>query len=265
MMKIFLLATLPAIMLGQQPKTETPDEQIKKLMQEMGATSDRTTKIVRVHFANAERLCELVRSGPVVVKCDNVLHAVVLSGKASDVTALEQTVHELDTQSSPLAKDIEVTVSVIGGSSKPGILPEGQIPQALEPVVKQLSAIFPYKSFQLLSTMVMRSREGTSAQNKGVMQGLTILPSDQRFTGYGVHYDDPTIAQDQHQTVIHLRNFQFAASIPLPSGANSMQFHDVLVASDVDLRDGQKVVVGKANVENSDTAMFVVLTARVAD
>jgi hypothetical protein len=252
MTKILISALIPAVVLAQQlPNTEAP--------------SDRTTRIVRVHYANAEKLCELVRFGPVVVKCDNVLHAVVLSGKASDITTVEQTVHELDTQSSPVAKDIEVTVSVIGGSSKPGVSPEGQIPPALEPVVKQLSAIFPYKSYQLLSTMLLRSREGTGAQNNGVMPGLTILPSDLRSSSYHIRFDEANIAPEQRQSVIHLRGFQFVASITLSNGPNSMQLRDVQIASDVDLRDGQKVVVGKANVENSDTAMFVVLTARVAD
>lgn len=39
----------------------------------------------------------------------------------------------------------------------------------------------------------------------------------------------------------------------------------VATETDVDLREGQKVVVGKANLDNTDLALFIVLSARLVD
>jgi len=43
------------------------------------------------------------------------------------------------------------------------------------------------------------------------------------------------------------------------------QYIDTGIATDVDIREGQKVVVGKANMDGSDRASIVVLTAKVVD
>ena len=37
------------------------------------------------------------------------------------------------------------------------------------------------------------------------------------------------------------------------------------ITTDIDVREGQKVVVGKANIDNSDNALILILTAKVVD
>ncbi len=52
--------------------------------------------------------------------------------------------------------------------------------------------------------------------------------------------------------MIRLQNFHF-------------QSHGADVNTDIDMREGQKVVVGNSNVDGGDSALFVVLSAKILD
>lgn len=217
--------------------------------------AQKKVAVVRVRYANAHAIAALLASGtPVTVNADGTLQVIVLKGEPDAVASLEQTIHELDVPSAvPASKDIEVIVSVIGASSD---LPAGQeMSEGMAPVVKQLRAIFPYKNYQLLSSMLLRSREGAKAENRGNMKSLAVNNSDP--ISYYLGYVDGTVSSEQGKPVVHLRGFQFSAkSSTLPS---------INIETDVDLPEGQKTVVGKANVEKGDSALFIVLTAKLVD
>src|SRR6478672_345058 len=77
------------------------------------------TKVVHVHTTNARSLAAVASGGsPVEVRADDVLKAIVLRGKPTDVSALENTIRELDSASSNLgSKNVELTVYVLNGSN----------------------------------------------------------------------------------------------------------------------------------------------------
>lgn len=222
---------------------------------------EQVTKIVHVQYANAQTLARMASmASNVAADADNTLHVIVLKGQPSAVDSVQQTIRELDVPSAaPGWKDIEVIVSVIGASSGSD-LPGQEMPGAMAPVVKQLRAIFPYKNYQLLSSMLLRSKEGAKAENKGNMKGFPSGGGSSIPGGYSVSYTYSSVSSEQNKPVIHLRNFQFSMDVP-----SSNRMFNVGVETDIDLPQGQKTVVGKANVESSDLALFVVLTARLVD
>lgn len=216
----------------------------------------KVTKVVRVHYAKAQSVAGLLNSGmPVSVSADNTLQVIVLKGPPEAVDSLLQAIHELDVPSTAaVSKDIEVIVSIIGASSGSD-LPAGQeMPEGMTPVVKQLRAIFPYKNYQLLSSMLLRSREGASAVNSGDLKGFASSASP-RPAEYDIDYSEASVSSERTKPVIHLRKFRLSVTGPFA----------IRIGTDVDLPQGQRTVVGKANVESSDSALFVVLTARLVD
>jgi hypothetical protein len=231
------------------------------------------TKVIRVQYGIAQKIADLVAPGaPVRVNADNYSKVIVLKGNPNDVASVEQTIRELDvpgaTPASYKSKDIELVVSVIGGSDQAEFLQGGQVPEAIAPVVKQLRAVFPYKNYQLLSSMLLRSREGAKAENSGVMRSLISFGNHPHPSAYAVSYTGASISSEEGKPIIHLQNFSFRTSVPTPApGTNDTQFQpsDIGIKADVDLREGQKIVAGKANIDNSDLALFVVLTARVVE
>jgi hypothetical protein len=195
---------------------------------------------------------------------DDSLRAIVLKGPPAAVSAVEQTIRELDVPASlPISKDVEVTVSVIGASSKPGASPQSEVPENLAPVVKQINAIFPYKGYQLLSSMLMRSREGGKSESQGLIQGVSSADAAY-LSPYRVAYDEANVSNADGKPTLHLRNFTFASHARVQSGSLTWNA-EISLRSDVDLREGEKVVVGKANTGDSDAALFVVISARLVD
>ncbi len=239
------------------------------------AFSQVITKVVRVQYALPQKIAELIHGGnePAIVRADNILKVIVLEGNPNYVASLEQAIRELDVPAAALtfhkSKNVELIVSVIGGSDKAELLSGGQIPEAMVPVIKQLRAVFPYKNYQLLSSMLLRSSEGAKAWNNGVMKSMTNLGSYSQPSGYGIGYDEASVSPEEGKPIIHLRNFLFKTTVPISvagdANVHQYQISDISIRTDVDLREGQKVVAGKANVDNSDLALFVVLTARLIE
>ncbi len=235
------------------------------------ASSSIVTKVVRVRRASAQKIAELAGHGiSVDITADNDLHAIVLKGSPGRVASVEQIIRELDVLTTePTYKsgnNIELVVSVVGGSNKTELVSESQTSEAIAPVIKQLRAIFPYKNYQLLSSMLLRSSEGTHATNNGLMRSLTSLGNNSYPSGYVVGYDEIRMVSEESKPSIHLRNFLFKTTVRTPvDNATQFQPTDIGIRTDIDLREGQKIVAGKANIDSSDLALFVVLTARIVE
>lgn len=244
---------------------------------EKAAPSAQVTKIVRVRYGNADAIANLVSPGaPVNIQGNNGLKAIVVKGKPADVAAAEQAIRELDTPSAtPNSKDIELLVYVVGASNRPEIATDAQSPEAIAPVIKQLRSIFPYKNYELLSTMLLRSREGSAASNMGVMRGF-IAPGFASPSNYTIKYNSANISSEGSRPSVHIEDFIFQLSLSLPVGpepakaslpyaTTQVQRFNVDMRSGVDLREGQKIVVGKSNIDGDDSTLFVVLTAKLVD
>ena len=219
---------------------------------------DQVTKIVRIQYANAQTIARMASMGSNVgADADNVLHVIVLKGRPAAVDSVEQTIRELDVPSAaPTSKDIEVIVSIIGASSGSDLPVGREMPEGMAPVIKQLRAIFPYKNYQLLSTMMLRSREGARAENNGNMKGFADTADNSSLISYAILYESANVSPEQGKPIIRLRGFRFSAKSSIFAGN---------ILTDIDLPEGQKTVIGKANVEKGDSALFVVLTAKLVD
>ena len=229
------------------------------------ANAERVTKVVRVRYGNARALAQLAGTGlQANINADDALRAIVVAGAPAAVDAVEQTIHELDVPASvPIFKDVEVTVSVLGASAKPGPSQQSEVPDNLAPVIKQISAIFPYKNYHLLSSMLLRSREGGKSESQGLIQGVSSTDAAY-LSPYRVAYDEANVSSAESKPTLHLRNFSFTSHARVQSGAQTWN-SEISLQTDVDLHEGEKVVVGKANTGDSDAALFVIVSARVVD
>lgn len=249
-------ALCPALVLAQAPKADAPQP-------------ERITKVIRVRNGSATQLAYLARNGmPVMTEGDNVLKAVVISGKPSDVAEVERTLRELDaippvSVAPSDSRDIELTVYVVEGSDKSVSPPAEEKLTTIAPVLKQLRSIFPYKSYQLLSTMLLRSGQGRKALTRGLMKGLANTPDFSSYPSlYVVRYEAASISMGQ-SPLIHLASFDFNANVPVKLTGTQMQTYEVGIQMDIDLKEGEKVVVGKSNIESNDSALFIVLSAKL--
>jgi hypothetical protein len=91
-----------------------------------------------------------------------------------------------------------------------------------------------------------------------------------------IAYGGAQIIYEAGKPAIRFRNFRLTAHVDREVGAGShnpdvkpavtqTQRFDINISTALDIREGQRIVAGKANIDGSDSALFVVLTARQAD
>src|SRR5207253_2862688 len=130
------------------------------------------------------------------------------------------------------------------------------IPPELESVVKQLKGMFSYKGYQLIDTQVMRVREGQGGDASGVVDHGPSVDGNRTLSQ--VKFVAASIGGDEKGRVIRIDGLKVGLKIPVASlgdkGQKQYQYLDTGISTNVDVHEGQKVVVGKANMDGSDRA-----------
>ena len=149
------------------------------------------------------------------------------------------------------------------------------LPAELDPVTKQLKAVFGYNDFRLLDSALLRAREGTQAGATGYA-GSVNPTQPGRNSLYFLRFNKASIVPSERGNTIKLNGFRFSIRVPdvpypsalqpaSPNAAARPQFAELGFDTELDIREGQKVVVGKAKMNNADSAFILVLTAKALD
>lgn len=273
MTKFRILAVVVALM----AMTAWGQEKEEKKEPQPASRNEPITKLIRLHNANPENIKNLIRATGVNVASDYSLGAIVIAGPPSVVAEAERMAKELDVKpAQDSATNFEVIVYMIGASQK--ALPEGRMPSALEPVVKQLRSVFPYQNYSLVDSVVMRSRSGKSVETMGQLKQMTI-PDISSPTIYHIIYSIAGSQTTGASKGIQFDEFRFNVKIPYVTGSSSPSkdgktqpnattqfgYSNIVLNSAIDIPEGQKVVVGKTSFEGTDTALFLVISAKAVE
>jgi hypothetical protein len=232
-MKWLIACTLAALPLAAQTN---PDEQIQKL--------------VTLKYVDPQSVQNLLNNFGVQIRTDQRLKVIALSGSRSHVITAEDAIKQLDVPSSA-QKDIELTVYFVIGSDQNA--PGSPIPTDLQSTVATLKSTFPFKTYALLDALSLRSRAGVGASTSGVLAG-------NRITQFRVR--SATLEGDS----IRLDQLNAGIRTPIQPKAGEMSYLDTGISTDVvDVKEGQKLVVGRSSVDGPDRALFLVLIAKVVD
>ena len=187
---------------------------------------------------------------------------IAISGPAALIPTIEDTIRRLDVPP-PTPQNVELTVYLLLASDQ-----EGSVPAELESVVKQLRTTFGFKGVRPVDTIVVRSRDTRPGQVSGLSRLDPEIPNP---STYSLSYAGASINSDEKGRSIRLNGLRFNAKIVVKSqqvegGANvGYTWIDAGFGTDVDVREGQKVVVGKAAVGGTNTALILVITAKVLE
>ena len=204
-----------------------------------------------------------------ITSLDDRASLIGLSGPKEVVDLVEAAIREHDVP----PKNVELVVYMLRAMESPV---DAAVPEVLQPVVEQLSSMFPYKGYQLLDTTVLRVRDGSNAEisstlpatafaneQSGPAEYTVVTRAVQVFgseaTGYSVRVDDLSLGIESQQVI----------SVGNQDGGQTRQRvtqqRHVGISTNVDIPEGQKVVVGKSSMDDSRDALFVVMTASVLD
>ena len=244
MKKLFVLCTLVAVTLSAQE-------------------SKRIQRLVEVKYANVKELSNVIQgTDSVTVRFNEHFKTISLFGTAEAVGVAEELIKRFDVArptASLTKRNVELTCYILIAAPK-GTAGEA-VPSDLDPVVKQLKSTFGYNDFRLLDSVFLRAQEGVQASSLG----STSPPNPDKPASQG-RYElnvrrGPRISPDERGTRVRLDGFSFALTLPVDTGSVT----NVRFDTDVEIREGQKVVVGKAKGDTSAGAYILVLSARVVD
>ncbi len=197
---------------------------------------------------------------------DTALKAVTIVARDNAaMSEAEEIIKRFDVPQ-PAVQNIDVTIYLMSALGQPAA---SAVPAELESVVKQLKSTFSYKGYQLIDTEVIRVRAGLGGEVSGVvMEGPSV--GGNRIISQ-VRFRSASISIDEKGRAIRIDSLKVGLKIPIVSpspdltGQKQYQYIDTGMSTDVDIREGQKVVVGKANMDGSDRASIVVLMAKVVE
>jgi hypothetical protein len=155
-------------------------------------------------------------------------------------------------------KNVELTFHLLLGTAQAESI---SVPPDLGGVATQLRSVFGFKSVRVLETSVLRGREGRQLEAKGLVPTSSKLAET---APYGISVKSVAVNAGEKGAAIRLDGLRFNAQFPIGT-PSAIQFQPVGISTDLDVREGQKVVVGKASIDGASQSIFLVVTAKVVD
>lgn len=222
-------------------------------------------KFVEVKTGNVIRLANLLATIPgLKANGDAELRVISLGTDSPEVMqAAEEMIKRFDRPSggtgSGAPRNFELTVHLLlaGKELKVG----DALPPDLEPVGKQLRSVFGFKDLQLLDTAFLRNREDVA----GMLSGTVTVDSVPGASVYNFSYQESRVAKDERGNIVRLGKVGLRFQTQIATSSGGWQGAEVRFDTSLDLREGQKVVIGKSRIGADQRSLIVVLTAKVAD
>src|SRR4051812_3458814 len=228
---------LCAVLLGAPIMAQTP------------ATNGRVDKLLTLKHADPNTVAPMFNQWGVTIVPMSQLKTLSISGPADKVAAVEAALKQLDAP----PKTIELTVYFVVGGDQPN-LPGGAVPQDLRDVITQLKGAFAFKDYKMLDALTLRTRAGSSADTSGILNAA----NPPRMSQFSIR--NATVSEDG--TTIRIDRMHAGLRIPYTRregvgadgkpGANtqkSVEYINSGIDQDVDVKEGQKVVVGRSSLE----------------
>jgi Bacterial type II/III secretion system short domain len=212
-------------------------------------------KVFQLRYANARQLGSVFKTFGAIINADPGFNVLVVRAPKEVLAAIEESVQRLDVPQPP-TKNIQIDTYLLIASAQGS---SGTIPADLEPVVKQLKSIFNYKTFRILGALSMRMRDDSDGTVSGLLPPVSadsVEPTSYRF-----HINKAAITSEGKERALRINGLELRMAYSLKGPPRG----EAYINTSVDVHEGQKVVVGKANIDNADNALILVLTAKVIE
>lgn len=215
-------------------------------------------KLFVLKYADPQSVRNLLLVFHASIDANRDLHVLAVDTTPDTMAAIEDAIKRLDVPSAA-PTNVDLTVYLVVGHEAESPAGSVAVPKDLDSVVTQLKSAFAFKSYSLLDVLALRTRTGQRASTTssggavpsdgGGMQAVT---TQLRIDSAGVGSDGATI---------HLNNLAASINMPVRNG-NGFAYRDLGLNTDVDIKEGQKVVIGRVGIAK-DQALFLVMTVKI--
>jgi hypothetical protein len=252
---LFLVLIFIPASFAQEP-TPTPQTNPTR----NSAERDLKSKIFEVKYRDAGRLATVLQglgSRSASVSANSEFKTITVRDYPENLVIMEEALKRLDTPVAP-RPNIELHMYVLIASNTSGNTSDStaQVPAELKDVLTQLRETLSYRKYELTTSVVQRL---TTEMSRGVEGKGTLEISSESPNAPGIlmpySYDIISVSLKQNATgepTVQINDFRFGAVTDKDRAE---------VATALNLRDGEKVVVGTATLRNR--ALVIVLTAKL--
>jgi hypothetical protein len=246
---------------AQQP---TPAQQPQTTPEASTVRVGLKNRVFEIKYRDPDSLLSVLRllgSGVGAMSVSNEYNTITVRDFPENIATIEEAIKRLDTPAPP-APGIELHVYILIATSTASA--SGQFPAEVNDVIKQLQTTLSYKNYSLMTSAVLRTKEGpTGVNNKGVADFRLITEGAARNAPIFYEYFARQIKIDgntPNSSSIQIGNFTFSMRIPIETTTGQINYERVGFETPVNIREGEKVVVGTTTMQ--DKGVIVVLTAR---
>ena len=249
---LLTLIVIPAV-LAQQP-SPTPEKPKDDYVTERQFKS----KIFEVKHREPYSLASVLRqlgSGfkGAGISANNEFKTLTVRDFPENLVSIEEAIKRLDTPAER-PSSVQMHMHVLLASNRTGAAPAAEIPAELKDVITELRGTLTYKNYELVTSVLQRLTETNRGLNGS---GLAQVP--------GAAQSSLTTARYEY----YVNQLSF---VPSAAGGQAIQIQDFSftlqgegiqgrVQTALNLRDGEKVVVGTATI--NDRALIVVLIPKI--
>ena len=230
-------------------------------------STPKTIELKYLQGERAERAIKFVNDimvGRVKIVWDSMLNQLMIGGGFPDqVAQAEALLRKFDVPEPKITRrTLDFTVYLVGAYNDEASARGGPMPPELDAVVKEMQSAFAYKKLSLLDTIPVRATEsrgeGRLTEYSGILPREAVGTPLRYF--YKVHIELPRL-QDDGKTV---SVGQFGFIVDVPSQTTGMKGGESGIRTDLSVREGQKVVLGKIRLNEHDNSdVFLVVTVKV--
>jgi len=241
-----------------QTATPSPAKSEPDFVTEKGFKS----KVFEVKYRDAYNLSQVLRqlgSGfkGASISANSEFKTITVRDFPENLATMEEALKRLDTPAAP-RPNIELHIHVLVASNASGAgETTGQLPAELKDVITQLRGTLSYRNYELAATVVQRITETQRGlQGHGTAEFSILLPAPGTMP-MPYDYVLNSISLVQNPTgapTVQINEFMFIATTDKDRAQ---------VQTALNLRDGEKVVVGTATIRNR--ALIVVLSAKLVN
>jgi type II/III secretion system protein len=200
-----------------------------------------------------------------IMQPNNEYKTITVRDFPENIATIEEAIKRLDVPLPPKPPqppyprfpDIDVFVYILIASNAEGAA--AQSPPALADVIKQLQTTLNYKNYQLLTSIVQRTRYDNGAIDAN---GTAEAPDKSLSGEYQLRIQNIFPENRQADSPqISLGNLLFSMRGYTEIGGRPNMVGDTRINTKLSVRDGEKVVVGTASLK--DKAVILVLTTKI--
>lgn len=196
------------------------------------------TVLKEVKHINPEEALALLEVLDVEVAVQRDLGVLALRGPEAELKTALEMISRLDVPPKP-ARGVDLRLYLVeAGEVEPQPLPAG-----VEKALKPLGDLLGLRSFRLIDTIFLRASEDSRA---GSTEGTL-----QSGAGFRLAFERVAVLRGE-PLIVHLEGLAFDCSFPR-----------LALRTEVEVREGQVAVIGKASQKGQEEAMLVVLEADV--